>query len=112
MKESTKAGRKPKYYILLKNGDRTDNPAKINANKRYILPSVLIFFLAFFTGCAYFNTFYNAGIYYETGVATIEAHHATGRIDIPTEARDAFTTAIEKSFPLCALCVSSKAGGE
>ncbi len=98
MKESTKAGRNLNNRTLLDNVHRTDNHTRVNVYIRYIRLNTLILFLVIITGCAYFNTFYNANAYYDTGVSEIEAHYAAGRTGLPTGARDAFTTAIDKSL--------------
>ena len=47
-------------------------------------------------GCAYFNTFYNASNYYDTGVRALGT--AAGTENIPQLASDAFAKAIEKSL--------------
>ncbi|MFB0516151.1 MAG: tetratricopeptide repeat protein [Candidatus Neomarinimicrobiota bacterium] len=54
--------------------------------------------LALFASCAYFNTFYNATIYYDTGVKALETAGASGSANIPKLASDAFGKAIEKSL--------------
>ncbi len=50
------------------------------------------------TGCAYFNTFYNANSYFETGLAALAAAGGSGGTTIPRPAREAFGTAVEKSL--------------
>lgn len=49
-------------------------------------------------GCAYFNTFYNATTYYQQGVAALEASSNRASDRIPSQASDAFASAIEKSL--------------
>ena len=50
------------------------------------------------TGCAYFNTFYNATTYYETGVAALGAASGGAEAPLSKPAGDALAKAIEKSL--------------
>jgi outer membrane protein assembly factor BamD (BamD/ComL family) len=47
-------------------------------------------------GCAYFNTFYNAQVYYDSGVADLEKNGRTSDGNLPSKASADFLTAIEK----------------
>ena len=59
-----------------------------------ILLSLSLYLL---TGCAYFNTFYNATTYYRQGVKALEAAGNRENDRIPPRANDAFASAIAKS---------------
>ncbi|MFC1480626.1 tetratricopeptide repeat protein [Candidatus Neomarinimicrobiota bacterium] len=56
--------------------------------------SVLVLILL--TGCAYFNTFYNAQIYYDSAIADLEKNGRTRDGRLPSKAQADFLTAIEK----------------
>ncbi|UCH63381.1 MAG: tetratricopeptide repeat protein [Fidelibacterota bacterium] len=58
----------------------------------------LVALMALSVGCAYFNTFYNAKTYYETGVKALETRVTASSNSIPKPASDAFGKAIEKSL--------------
>ncbi len=57
-----------------------------------------ILYLLLFTGCAYFNTFYNAQNYFRSGLAFMESASRPGEDKIPRQAADAFDKAIAKSL--------------
>ena len=92
------AHRELKYLSLPNVGGRAIVPISLDVRLRYLRLPALTLFLALFTGCAYFNTFYNAKAYYDTGVKALGTDRAAGSDNIPQPASDAFGKAIEKSL--------------
>ena len=65
--------------------------------KRQAIKSrILVLLLILLSGCAYFNTFYNAQVYYDSAMADLERNGRTSDGRLPSRARADFLTAIEK----------------
>lgn len=82
----------------LRDGANFPGPGSGPAHPQRLPATILLgLSLALLAGCAYFNTFYNATNYYQQGVKALEAAGNREGDRIPSQASDAFASAIEKS---------------
>ena len=60
------------------------------------LSNSILYLSLFFFGCVYFNTFYNAELYFREGMKTIEEKAIEEGDDIPSKAKNQLEKAINK----------------
>jgi TolA-binding protein len=87
-------------YPLYPSGRFSLAPAQgynMHSRRNRLLVLLLLVLPMLIGACAYFNTFYNAQDYYQRALEAMDTRSATGEIELPRQASDAFGTAIEKS---------------